>query len=214
MRHITKTILPSVSLASKHSLDLALLFLRRPHDQIVYYNLLFSIAIAIQPKVILELGTGSGTSSRAFIRALQYWSAFRNSDDTLLHTCDINLNAGQRLRRFGKLVKVHTMTTDELAVEWRKHETAIDLLYIDAAHSHEQSLRDFVNFSPYVIPRGIVLMHDTHPLTERHEAATFSGGVWKTAQIIKREYRSTFEISTIPALCGVSVIRKAGGKYF
>ena len=55
---------------------------------------------------------------------------------------------------------------------------------------------------------------DTHPLTERHEAPSFSGGVWKTAQVIKREYGKDFEISTIPALCGVSVIRKAGGKYF
>ena len=106
------------------------------------------------------------------------------------------------------------MSTDDLARQWAGHKTPIDLLYIDADHSHEQSRRDFENFSPYVRPNGLILMHDTFPLNEDFEQLHLSGTVYQTAQDIKREYRDEFEIMTIPYLCGVSLLRKKGAKYF
>jgi predicted O-methyltransferase YrrM len=204
----------SFALAARHLLDLSRLFAKGRNNEIAYYNFLFSIAIAIRPRVILELGTGPGNSSRAFIRALQYWKSVTGSDYFRLHSCDIDPALGQRLRGFGPIVQTYTMKTDELALHWATYKTEIDLLFIDADHSHEQSLRDFLNFSPWVRPDGLVVLHDTYPLTQKHEELRYSGGVWKTAQIIKQEHCKDFEIMTVPALCGFSLLRRAGGRYF
>ncbi|MBA4384742.1 MAG: hypothetical protein C0410_08400 [Anaerolinea sp.] len=200
-------------LAIRHTFDLANLYRFHANNEIAYYNLLFSVAISAAPFTIVELGTGPGISSLAFIRILQYYNSLRTEKGTL-HTCDLNPEMQKPLKHYGKIVKLHLMSTDELAGLWSEHKTPIDLLYIDADHSHEQSLKDFDNFSPFVRPNGLILMHDTFPLSEEYEKLHLSGTVYKTAQHIKKEYREEFEIVTIPYLCGVSIVRKKGAKYF
>jgi predicted O-methyltransferase YrrM len=196
--------------------DLVRLYFLNSNNEIDRYNLLFSVAVAANPKVILELGTGPGLSSLAFIRTLQYYrKSGRNQG--VFHTCDIEPRTIQMLKRFvrfGSLVVPHPISTDALAVEWAKHATPIDLLYIDAYHSDEQSQADFDHFAPFVAPNGLVLMHDTFPLSEMHEQLQYSGTVWKTAQYIKKQYAGEFEFMTVPYLCGVSLLRKKGAKYF
>lgn len=178
-----KKILADVYLAWLHAIDLAWLYLTRNNNEMGYYNLLFSLAIAARPSLILELGTGPGLSSLAFARALQYYRA-RNDQNGILHTCDIDPKPIAKLNRhikFGDLIVPHIMSTDELSNKWKESETPIDFLYIDAYHSHEQSLADFEHFWPYVVPNGLVLMHDTFPLSPMHEDLKYSGTVWKTA---------------------------------
>jgi len=208
-----KDFLADLYLASLHVLDLAWLYLRHANNELAYYNLLFSVAVAANPTIVLELGTGPGLSSLAFTRALQYWRK-RGAKSGVLHTCDINADMLRRLKRFGSVVVPHAMSTEELATQWARKPIPIDLLYIDADHSHEQSLVDFEHFSPYVVPNGLVLMHDTFPLSETHEQLQYSGTVWKTARYIKKHYSSEFEIMTLPYLCGISLLRKRGTKYF
>ena len=211
-----KNLVADLYLAWLHNLDLMRLYVSRSNKEMGYYNLLFSIAIAAHPRVVLELGTGPGLSSLAFARALQYYRKC-SLVKGVLHTCDIDPDAIRRLRRylnFGTLVMPHPVSTDELAVQWAKQPVPIDLLFIDAYHSHEQSLKDFKHFASYVVPNGLVIMHDTFPLSEQHEQIQYSGTVWKTAQSIKKDYREDFEIMTIPYLCGISLLRKKGAKYF
>ena len=211
-----KTLAADFYLTVLHFFDLILLYLRRPNNELAYYNLLFSVAMAANPKVILELGTGSGLSSLAFIRTLQYYRK-RGIKQGILHTCDIDLVSIQRLRRFAgfdPLVIPHNMPSDELAAKWAQAPIPIDLLYIDADHSHEQSLADFQQFAPYVVSNGLILMHDTFPLTEEHKQRQYSGDVWKTAQYIKQHLTTEYEIMTMPYLCGISLLRKKGAKYF
>jgi hypothetical protein len=57
-------------------------------------------------------------------------------------------------------------------------------------------------------------MHDTFPLTDMHELPQFSGTAWKTAKFIKDSYSNEFELMTFPYLCGISLLRKKGAKYF
>lgn len=200
-------------LAVHHLFDLMTLYLTRPNDEIAYYNLLFSVAMVARPANIVELGTGPGLSSLAFIRVLQYMRKTGWAPQAALHSCDINPASLKSLRRFGDLVIPHPISTDQLAAQWTKPVT-IDLLYIDADHSHEQSLADFEHFSQWVVPNGLILMHDTFPKTEEDEAPHASGTAWKTAQYIKEYYRDRFEIMTIPHLAGISLLRKRGEKYF
>ena len=209
-----KPLIADLYLALLHVLDLAWLHVRKPNNELALFNLLFSVAITVQPTTVLELGTGSGLSSLAFIRALQYWNKRVKGSIRVLHTCDMNPVVLRPLKRYGAFVVPHAMSTDELAAQWVQHPIPIDLLYIDADHSHQQSLADFETFSQYVVPNGLVLMHDTFPLFQEHEQLGYSGTVWKTAQFIKEHYRDEFEIMTIPYLCGVSLLRKKGAKYF
>jgi predicted O-methyltransferase YrrM len=213
---IKKNWIADVYLAWLFFTDLARLYIFHSNNEIGRYNLLFSVAVAANPKVVLELGTGPGLSSLAFIRALQY---YRKSglNQGVFHTCDIEPQTIQMLKRFvhfDSLVVPHAMSTDDLAVIWAKQSTPIDLLYIDAYHSEAQSLADFEHFAPFVAPNGLVLMHDTYPLSEMHEQLQYSGTVWKTAQYIKKYYAEEFEFMTVPYLCGVSLLRKKGAKYF
>lgn len=39
----------------------------------------------------------------------------------------------------------------------------IHLLFIDGSHQHEDVLADFNNFYPYVVPGGIIALHDVEP---------------------------------------------------
>ena len=214
-RVLQKNLAADFYLGVLHFFDLILLYLRRPYNELTYYNLLFSVAMAANKKVILELGTGS-VSSLAFIRTLQYYRK-RGIKQGILHTCDIDAAPIQRLRRFAgfdPLVIPHNMPSDELAAKWAQAPIPNDLLYIDADHSHEQSLADFQHFSPYVVSNGLILMHDTFPLNEQHEQRQYSGDVWKTAQYIKQHLTTEYEIMTMPYLCGISLLRKKGAKYF
>lgn len=211
-----KDVLADLYLASLHLLDLVWLYARNSNAELGYYNLLFSIAMAANPTTILELGTGAGLSSRAFIRAIQYYRRL-GLNRGVLYTCDNDQRAIQRLRRFvrfGDIVIPFPMSSNELADLWCKQPRHIDLLYIDAYHSHEQSLVDFEHFSPYVAPNGLVLLHDTFPIREAHEQLQYSGTVWKTAQYIKQHYRDEFEIMTLPYLSGISLLRRRGAKYY
>lgn len=201
------------SLAVHHFMDLAGLYRRHANNEVAYYNLLFSVAMAAGPRNIVELGTGPGISSLAFIRVMQYYNRLR-SQKGVLHSCDLDPKMQEPLKKFGGIVKLHLMSTDQLAEKWSEKKEVIDFLYIDADHSYEQSLKDFNNFSPYVMPNGLILMHDTFPLNEGYEQLHLSGTVYKTAQYIKRHYSDEFEIVTVPYLCGVSIVRKKGSKYF
>jgi predicted O-methyltransferase YrrM len=210
---LKSSIQDDLYLASHYFFDLLRLYLHHANNEVAYYNLLFSIAISAGPITLVELGTGPGLSSLAFIRALQYHNRRRELVG-VLHTCDMNAAAIEPIKRFGTLVEPYVMTTDALATLWAKKNKGIDLLYIDADHSHEQSLADFDHFSPFVNPNGLILMHDTFPLTVKHEELQYSGTVYKTAQYIKSNYQKDFEIMTFPYLCGISLLRRAGAKYY
>lgn len=87
-----------------------------------------------------------------------------------------------------------------------------DAVFIDADHSHEQSLKDFLNVKDRVIEDGFIFFHDTYPwdwsMTDRGQCED----VYKTALYIKQNLIDEFEIVTLPFNPGVTICKKISRK--
>jgi len=100
-------------------------------------------------------------------------------------------------------------TTDDFFKELKGKKTRFNLVFIDANHSHEASLNDFKNVTPFLADNAIVLLHDTYPPSDYFIDKHYCGDTYKTAAHIKRYYNKKFEIVTLPFYFGISIVRKA-----
>jgi len=82
-----------------------------------------------------------------------------------------------------------------------------DLVFIDADHSHEASLKDFKLVLPLVSDNGLILLHDTYPPDEIHLDPHLCNDTYKTAVYIKKNFIE-YEIVTLPFYYGISIVRK------
>lgn len=83
-----------------------------------------------------------------------------------------------------------------------------DVVFIDADHSHEQSLKDFINVKDMVIEDGFIFFHDTYPFDEEYFNPGLCNDVYKTALHIKQNLIDDFEIVTLPFNPGITIVKK------
>lgn len=97
-------------------------------------------------------------------------------------------------------------TTDDF---FKQHnpDKKFNLVFIDADHKHESSLRDFQNVLPLVVDNGLILFHDTYPPEEFLTSSKYCSDTYKTAEYIRAHY-PTYEFVTLPFYYGISVFRK------
>ena len=95
-------------------------------DEILIEGILFNIALAARPSIIVELGTGrAGSSTRAFHRALKVMR--QRGQPGHLYTCDMDPVAIESLPGEGQISGLN-MTTDRFAAVWRdQFDKPIDL---------------------------------------------------------------------------------------
>lgn len=98
-------------------------------------------------------------------------------------------------------------TTDEF-FEQLDSEEMFDLIFIDADHSHEQVLKDFMNSQRFLIEDGFIILHDTYPISEDYINPNLCGDCYRTALYIKNNLSDSFEILTLPFHPGVTIIKK------
>ena len=99
-------------------------------------------------------------------------------------------------------------STDDFIESIKNIKIIFDLVFIDADHSHEQSLKDFLGVVPFVRENGIIILHDTYPRNTDMTELNRSGEVYKTAWYIRQNLREQFEIATLPFYAGLSIVRK------
>lgn len=99
-------------------------------------------------------------------------------------------------------------TTDEFFANHDK-KIKFDMIFIDADHSHEASLKDFENSIEVLNDNGLVLLHDTYPFGEKYFSPNKCHDTYKTAEVIRDKYRDEYEIVTLPIYLGISIVRKA-----
>jgi hypothetical protein len=104
-------------------------------------------------------------------------------------------------------VEFHLKSSDEY-FKTLSDDVTFDVVFIDGDHSHEQSLKDFMNVKDRVIEDGFIFLHDTYPFDEKYITPEACGEVYKTAQYIKENLIDEFEILTLPINPGVTMIKK------
>lgn len=148
--------------------------------------------VAIQrPKILVELGTHSGTSYSAFCQAIDGLGTETRA--YAVDTWEGDIHAGlydegvyAELRsylepRYGRFSRLIRSTFDDALPQFA--DGSIDLLHIDGCHTYEAVRHDFENWRPKLSDRAIVLFHDTE---ERHG----DFGVWRFWGEIRRDYPS------------------------
>jgi predicted O-methyltransferase YrrM len=103
-------------------------------------------------------------------------------------------------------------TTDNYFDSIKNSNLKFDLIFIDADHSYEQSLKDFLNAKKYIIEDGFILLHDTYPYDPRMFAPDLCYDAYKTPLYIKENLIDDFEILTLPFNPGLTLVKKIARK--
>lgn len=83
-----------------------------------------------------------------------------------------------------------------------------DMVFIDADHSYEQSLKDFNNVRNLVIEDGFIFMHDTSPYDPSYTHPSFCDNTWKAAKWIKNNLAHEWEVVTLPINPGLTILKR------
>ncbi|GIP15717.1 hypothetical protein J40TS1_13590 [Paenibacillus montaniterrae] len=160
-----------------------------------HHGFILELARIVQPKVYVELG----------IYTCQLFNSMIPYAEQLVGV-DIDSGAGSHMQDLPKTRFFHG-TTQQFAEELQKQPLAIDLLFIDADHSKEAVLEDFRSFFPYVVPHGLILLHDTHPGSTGRMDPRLCGTAYQAIEELARE-TDAFEMMTIPVDPGLTLCRK------
>lgn len=99
------------------------------------------------------------------------------------------------------------MTTDSYFKEL-DDDVMFDAVFIDADHSHEQSLQDFINVKDRIVQDGFIFLHDTYPYNASFIDPMFCNDVYLTALHIKQNYNDEFEQITLPFNPGFTILKR------
>jgi predicted O-methyltransferase YrrM len=146
----------------------------------------------IKPERYLELGVREG---RTFTKVAQHCEKAIGVDmDPAPFQLEPNM-------------EYHTKLTDEY-FRTLDPDIKFDVVFIDADHSHEQSLKDFMNVKDRIIDDGFIFLHDTYPYDEVFFSKYACNDVYKTALYIKQNFIDEFEVVTLPINPGVTIVKK------
>lgn len=162
-----------------------------PDETFNHVQFLSSFASVIKPEHYLELGVRNAICFNAVAPFC--------SRVTAVDISPISINEHKNGHIFqGPTDAYFLQLTDE----------TFDMVFIDADHSHEQSLKDFENVLPRVIDDGFIFLHDTYPSSPHMFAPDKSNNVYLTAKYIKQHYIDQIEILTLPFNPGLTIVKK------
>ena len=102
-------------------------------------------------------------------------------------------------------VSYHIMSTRTFCREVAPSHAPYDLVFIDADHSYNSALNDWMAIEPHVADEGLILLHDTNPETVADTVPGLCGDSWRLAE----QFRSmSVEALTLPYHPGLTIYRK------
>jgi glycosyltransferase involved in cell wall biosynthesis/predicted O-methyltransferase YrrM len=153
------------------------------------------LASIIRPRVYVELGI---VKCALFNRIIPY-------ADCLIGI-DINPEAENYMLKSPKTRFINSTTLD-FAKQLESEQLMIDLLFIDADHSHAAVMRNFAAYFPWVVPHGLILMHDVHPGNKDLIAPEWCDTAYLAARDLAKSSEE-YEMVTIPVSPGLAICRK------
>jgi predicted O-methyltransferase YrrM len=156
----------------------------------------FEVIGRLRPRVVVELGTYSGSSFAAFCQAMEaagvegqcygidLWEGdvhMGKFDDSLYR--EISDYVHERYPRIGVLVREEF---DRASHQFE--DGSIDLLHIDGTHTYEAVSNDFHTWLPKMSPRGVVLFHDVNVNYENTGPSSEKFGVRRFFDEVKQRY--------------------------
>ena len=126
-----------------------------------HLNELFFMAVSARPKLMVELGTRGGESTRALLAA----AALSNAT---LVSVDIDDCAGLDLpyREHWRFIKADDIKFGmDGFKQWCAEEgvePSIEVLFIDTSHAYEHTKNEIRVWSPYLGEDGVMMFHDSN----------------------------------------------------
>jgi glycosyltransferase involved in cell wall biosynthesis/predicted O-methyltransferase YrrM len=156
----------------------------------------FELVGRLRPKIIVELGTYSGSSFAAFCQAVEACELDTKCFGIDLWEGDIHMGKfdEELFRETSTYLASHYPGVAELV---RKDfneavhlfaDKSIDLLHIDGTHTFEAVSNDFNTWLPKVSDRGVVLFHDVNVNVENTGPASVHFGVRRVFDGLKGRY--------------------------
>ena len=162
----------------------------------------FELIARLRPRVIVELGTYSGSSFAAFCQAVEACELEAKCFGIDLWEGDIHMGKfdEELFREVSSYLASHYPGVAQLvrkdfneAVELFANDS-VDLLHIDGTHTFEAVSNDFNTWLPKVSERGVVLFHDINVTLENTGPASRHFGVRRFFDGVKDRYpHFTFE---------------------
>lgn len=184
---------------------------------------IFSIAVSIGAKRILELGVRDGNTTIPLLSA-----ALENGGR--LESVDKNRNyrgeVRDRLTQFFTSEELESWTSwvrdanEFLAMKAIQGDHCFDLVYIDDWHSYDHVKEEFIHLDKLVSPSSIILVHDTmyanyqphyHTDIAVREGQWANGGPYRAVAELDQNF---WEFATIPVNNGLTIVRKKYSKLY
>lgn len=88
----------------------------------------------------------------------------------------------------------------------------MDVVFIDADHSFESVKNDFNSVLPFVNEFGIIILHDTDPISEKYLDKGYCGDSYKMIDWLKAEYPE-LDVLTLPiSEAGLTIIKRSNDR--
>jgi cephalosporin hydroxylase len=134
-----------------------------PSDIHDHLGLIFAEAVAAQPRLIVELGTRGGVSTRALLAAADVAGAEVLSID--IEDCS-GIDIAERFRARWRFVRSDDVAFAGAPFEAfcaeRRLPPQADVIFVDTSHRYDHTRAELAAWTPRLSPRGVMLFHDTN----------------------------------------------------
>jgi len=105
--------------------------------------------------------------------------------------------------------KFYNITTD---LFFQINKATFDVIFIDADHNFEQCKIDFINSLKILNRSGLILLHDTDPISKDFTRQEFCGDSYKIISWLRENY-SDLDILTLPySVTGLTLVNRKTDK--